>query len=207
MASNAVAAAIEKDHLEPPISAFTYVPIVTDYRADIVKIFKKAYDPSVRIKAFVLPSFSQEYVIGIRERENKYYAFKLSVKEQYWTIYHEIYINKTKDITAKGKVELSECEATISKRAYEILNQAWHKMILKTQYYNDTHRRGLDGTSYYFISSPMLIGYTWSPEPITQTGYLVNLSELLGQLAESKGSKQIEKKIIETGTQLLKSLK
>ena len=205
--TNVYATTIEKNHLEPALSVFTGFNIITEYQSDLVKLFSKAFDANVKIRTIVIPSFEPEYVIGIRERDNKYFAFKLSAKTQYWVVYRETKVEKTIDIASQKKVEVSEAEVEITKQAYKILDESWHQMIRRTKYYNDTYGRGLDGTSYHFSASRLLTGYAWSPKPNTQTGYLVKLAELLGQLTEVKDSKNIEKQLIDTGTRLLRSLK
>ena len=206
IASNVYAAEIKKDYLQPEISIFTGFRNITDYYSKVVQLFSNAYGPSVKIRTVVLPSFATEYAFGIRERDNRYYAFKLSAKSSIWVEYQETRGKTISDKSPQNEIEVQEAEAEISQQVYKNLADAWYKMLLRTKYPEEKFG-GLDGTSYHFSSYEMRAGWAWSPEPNSQTGYLVKLTELLGQLAESKDSKAIEKNILNTTTRLMKNLK
>lgn len=204
--TNVYAAEIKKDYLQPDISIFTGFRNITDYYSEVVKLFSKAYGPTVRIRTVVLPSFATEYVVGIRERDNKYYAFKLSAKRSVWAEYYQRTQEKTiSDKSNQAEIEVQENETEISQQVYKYLADSWRKMLLRTKFPEEKFG-GLDGISYHFSSYEMRAGWAWSPDPNSQTGYLVKLAELLGQLAESKESKAIEKNILNTATRLMKTL-
>jgi len=155
----------------------------------------------------VTPSFEPEYVVGIREHKQKYYAFKLSTKGSIWWDYDSKRQNKKIPAGLQQDLTVREAEVQISEQLYKTLHEAWNKMIIKTAYYEDTYSRGLDGVTYHFSISPLRAGFAWSPHPNSQTGYLAKLSELLGTLSESKDSKKLEKELSNTAEILLKSLK
>ena len=202
--TNVYAADIENNYLQPDISIFSGFRIVTDYYSKVVELFSKAYGPSIKIRTVVLPSFESEYVIGIREKENKYYVFKLSAKSSIWGEYQKTRDKKILDKSPQNEIEVQEAEAEISQQVYKILDECWHKMLQQIKY---KRLDGLDGTTYHFSTSDLLAGYAWSPNPNSQTGHLVKLTELLGQLAESKDQKAIEKQLMSAATTLIKTLK
>ena len=204
LTTNVYAAGITKDNLEPDLSIFTGFRIVTDYYSNVVTFFSKAFAPSVKLRAVVLPSFVAEYVTGIRERDNKYFAFKLTAQSQLWGEYQRKRNNM--NASAPKEIEVHESEVEISQKTYKLLDVVWRKMILNTKYYEDTFGRGLDGTSYHFSISNLHAAQTWSPKPNTQTGYLVKIADQLGQYAESKNRK-LEKELLDTTKKLMKSLK
>jgi len=195
---------MEKNQLEPDLSIFTGFRILTDYYSKVVQLFSKAYDPSVKIRTVILPSFEPEYVIGIREKENKYYAFKLFAKKHLWAEYQKGRDKTILDNSPQREIEVQESQVEISPQVYRILDECWHKMLQKIEY---KQPHGLGGTTYHFSTFDMLAGRAWSPNPNSQTGYLVKLTEQLGELTESNDSKTIEKTIQNTAKSLLNSLK
>jgi len=210
VATNAYGAEIQKNYLKPELSIFTGFAEITDYYSKLVKVFSRAYEnksPENRIviRVIVNPSFSSEYVIGIRQEGDKYIAFKLTAKENVW-----VNIQESREKTKSGglpqkKIEVDISEMEVSEQTYKAIKTSWKKMIQNTKYPNELSG-GLDGISYHFTDSNLRSGWAWNPEPESQTGYLVKLTELLGQLTESKEPKKIEIDLLNTATKLNDSL-
>ena len=54
------------------------------YREDLQDVFKTAYQPDVRLREIVEPSFWAEYAVGIREAGKGSYIFALKPSQQVW---------------------------------------------------------------------------------------------------------------------------
>ena len=71
ISSSAFSADIKRNYLEPSFSIFIGLDFITNYHLRVVELFSKAYERKssnneVKIRAIVTPSFSPEYVIGVR---------------------------------------------------------------------------------------------------------------------------------------------
>lgn len=54
------------------------------YHADLRSVFTEAFDESVTLRALVLPSFSVEFVVGVRGRGDDHEIFVLTPTTQIW---------------------------------------------------------------------------------------------------------------------------
>ena len=202
--TNAYGEEIKKNHLQPEWSVFLGHEWMTDYYSKVVNVFSNAYEGNVKFRTIITPSFNPEYAIGVRQEGDKYFAFKFTAKKNIW-----ITIQKNKETISSDlsqiKLGLHKSEVAISEQIYKIIEVSWQKMLQNTQYPKKIFG-GLDGISYHFTGSNLRTGWAWSPEPESQTGYLVKLTELLGQLTESKKQKDLETKLLNIGTRLIDSL-
>lgn len=206
IATNVKGAEIQQNHLNPELSVFTDVVWLTDYYSRLVEIFSEAYDNnlpmnSILIRAIVTPSFKNEYAIGVRRQGDKYIAFKLTAEDSVWVKIRELSEKNKLGNLQQLKIGVNVSEMELSKQLYTSINKSWQKMIMNTKYPQNA-MTGLDGISYHFTDSNLRSGRTWSPEPESQTGYLVKLTELLGQFTESQEPKKIEIKLLNTAAKL-----
>ena len=63
-----------QDHLEPDVDAFVDPD---SYLLKIRHIFARAFDEGVILRALVLPSFRDEYAVGLKQNDNGIEAFVL----------------------------------------------------------------------------------------------------------------------------------
>ncbi len=202
--NTAYASELKRNSLSTEISPFSGVTIVTDYYTYLVKIFSKAYRMhKVQLKAVVTPSFRPEYMIGVRQSGNKYYAFKRAPAKSIWAAYEDARQQKALNSFLDINFDIKEAEVEISRDMFAAIENPWTTM---TQEAKHQDIRGLDGTTYHF-SSGLVTASTWSPEPESHAGYLAKIVELLGQLTEIEDKGKIEKNILETATRLSESLK
>jgi len=198
-----------KNNLRPEISIFSGFEIVTSYYARLGAFFSNTQKNNSeynrpKLMAIINPSFRPEYAIGIRFESEKYIAFKFTAKDSIW-----VHIQESREKTNPTdftpiQIGVNVTEKEISKQTFKVIEAAWKKMIMNTKY-PEKHFSGLDGIAYHFMDGHFRTGWAWSPEPKSQTGYLVKLTELLGQFSESAETKKIENELLNIATVLFNS--
>ena len=75
---------IASEYLEPEDSAFTGFAFDTEYQARVTTVMHEAFARDVLVRMIGEPSFSPEYVLGVRKDTNGYVLFGMTPKIQLW---------------------------------------------------------------------------------------------------------------------------
>lgn len=191
------------EYLEPDDTLIS-VQKRSSYKQMVLDALSPALDRSVKIRAFVFPSFYPEYVIGLREFEDGHKLFKLEPEIQLWGFEH---LKLSKKSYVKGKsaaaddfvakqeaalprsykqVKINRCEVGIKSELAEQLIKVWEVMLLST-YHTAYNGAGLDGVYYHFSmrhNERTLAGMIWSPQERSNAGRLVAISDTMKALCE-----------------------
>jgi hypothetical protein len=162
------------DHLDPDTVAGTHA------------ILRRAFEPDVRARVLVVPSFQQQFAVGIGEREGKYAIFS-AVAAQH---------PRMKPVADPNAATL--CEVPIPSSVAEDILGIWKAMLLETAK-PQTRRFGMDGNFFHFamaIDGQWLAGQTWSPPAESRTGALIGMVYAMKSYCETKdeaGRVQLER--------------
>lgn len=188
------------------------------YKLKVRHVFRDAFENRVTIRVIVLPSFKDEYAVGLREKDGTSEVFLLEPSSRIWaTELLEMYEEgKIRMVATGGKqVPLEENEhykalketAPADYRQIKARRKArpipadvaknikaiWDEMLLSVRHPAEP-MLGADGVMYYFSASiPWrgdISGHIWSPEPDSKTGRLVALANSL--VGYAKGELTLE---------------
>jgi hypothetical protein len=199
-----------QDHLLPNVNAFAEPD---GYLLKMRHIFAQAFDGGVILRALVLPSFENEYVVGLQDIRGGVEAFVLEPSFNIWhTQLVEDFEDEIKELTRAGEAIPPETTAQLKKlkgetpadyrtikatrhacalprEVSEEIRGVWKKMLLDVRHPKEP-RDGLDGITYhfsaFFVGWGELSGEAWSPDAESKTGRLVSLAEALGDYARGK---------------------
>ena len=183
------------EHLEPEDSRFSGIPILDEYNWTVITAFDVNYDFDVKAKVIVMPSFHPEYALGIKKINNDYTVFHYVAEMSYWG-YTSLKMMKSeviqvvedgelqRDIEGIKKIEstypgdfrdikINRCEASLTPALAIDIIELWNHMLLKTTYAPE-YSGGPDGVTYHFSNNSMA-GQTWSPNPKSEPGKLVDI--------------------------------
>jgi len=189
---------------------------VPGYQPMVDSVLKEAFAPDVRLRAIVEPSFSPEYVVGVREREGGYWLFMVRPDSQVWRYMvarmaqgGQIQAYKpdgSPDTGYEARVKaglperpealkLERCEVRLKPALAAELVADWRAMLAKVRpgYRPDM---GLDGETYLFsmeVDDRTLAGGAWSPEPDSEPGRLVAVVEAMRDACRSRRSGDMRK--------------
>lgn len=168
-----------------PVNGFFYNPKKDNqYELRINKFLLSKLENHPTIRILVIPSFTSEYVISI---DNNILTYKIA-KE-----------NISNSIQKENIEETTEW-CTVDDDFSLLLKNVFVLITSKIQY-PTKNMFGEDGTSYYFMTYSgnfLRSGYTWSPDPKSRLNELVELTNLLVDLAKNKfKDEQIKSKIRE----------
>ncbi len=192
-----------EDHLEPTEGYFSLYRHQYEYYPFIYKYLIKdlAWDPVARI--LTIPSFSGENVLSIERvgpEDKKFKVIYKTCKESIWY---------KKD---KGSIEVLSFEKDIDSTTVELLRKIFEKVLADTRY-NCKGRFGLDGVTYVFTGFSLGFGVRsgeiWSPANGTKMHDLIELGDLLIELAKTENNdnrKKLEDDIKIKGNRLLKRM-
>jgi hypothetical protein len=197
--------------------------IMQSYENKARQLFSKGFDADVVFRMVCLPSFSPEWLVGVKKVDKKSVVFLLMGKEKiksHWINGHYVMLD-----TPKGKIRqweegrseilgtpVIEYSAEIDPDTKKLLNDLWETMLLGTRY-PKKYMVGFDGTNYHFSmfiwGRGDLSGKTWSPDKDTNPGRLAEIGELLADYAkaETEKRKDILKTIRTKAEELQKRLK
>jgi hypothetical protein len=169
-----------QDHLEPENGIFSGDVTLSDYYGNVRRVFSSAYAPGGTLCVVILPSFSPESVVGIRESERGLEAFVITPSCHIWNLelLQDYESGRITEIDKDGrKISLAQNEsyqklkqrtpgdvskitvATVAKPLPEPLAEqvaladrikAVWKKALLDTRYAKERHGGNDGTDYYF---------------------------------------------------------
>jgi len=202
-------------YLQPEVGLLNDEKWKVDYEYEIKKAFDKALNTDLCLKMVCLPSFQKEWLVGIKDDNNKKTVFLLTAKEHIWGYYlkkeKSSRLNST--VTQKAKedsdktIDIENKSIEIDSNTAELLSEVWTQMLLKTQH-TKNYRIGMDGANYHFYILG-IGGQVWSPIKDTNTGRLVEIGELLADYVKADVGKRkdILKTIQTKAEELQKKLK
>jgi hypothetical protein len=190
------APATAQEHLNPPGERRSEL---ADYEANVRLVLRGAFEPDVRLRVIVKPSFQPEHAIGLRERDGAFTVFSMAPKRMVWS-YSLAALMRSGGIQGMnmdgtpidmrqearkilrgmpanpGDLPVSGCVAPVDAALAETLVTSWRRMLQSVE---PNERLGLDGVTYVFSmpsSTGELVGEIWSPEEGSRTGDLVSLA-------------------------------
>jgi hypothetical protein len=192
-----------EDHLEPTEAYFSMYRHQYEYYPFVYKHLIKdlSWDPVARI--LTMPSFSGENVLSIENANKEDTKFKVIYK----ICKESIWYKKNKD-----SIEVISFENDIDSTTVILIKKIFGKVLADTRY-NKQARAGLDGVNYiftgFFLGLGVRSGEVWSPANGTKMHDLIELGELLRELAKSENSDnriKLESEIKTKGERLLKRM-
>jgi len=210
--------AAAQEYLEPEPGVLAQMD---NYDVKIGRVFAAAYAGDVVLRAFILPSFVPEEVVGIRHTDERYEAFVMAPTSTIWNteivrLYESGHIttsdNNGKPVPLAKNVEYQKLKRrtpdirkiTAKTKAVALpgplaqrIAQVWQRMLLDARH-PKAPRDGNDGATYHF--SMWIQGYgivsasIWSPDEGSRTGALTDLASALAQYAKGQlDSEQLAK--------------
>lgn len=176
-----------------PASALEACRPVDSYVGAVNKIIDTAVGGSTELALTVLPSFEAEY--GVRMIGNDVYLVQL--RPSFWESsvvvdgpgrYHHDF--------RRARVGVSIQKARLSSEVAKRVRQTYANAVSKVK---GAKAGGIDGTTYRFVLRAVGCGETWSPQPGSSDGSLVDLAELLAahaRLASPLSMRRSEAKIL-----------
>ena len=196
-----------QDHLVPPDQ-----DILPTYHATLRRVLNEGYQPQVRARVLIVPSFRPERMIGLRQKGEDFEIFSVSPTVHIWK--YEI-INSLKEGRIRvisGKTErdsitelekdlpkyptevpLKRCEVSIDASMAKAIISAWLHMLNSVQE-DKTGDIILDGTGYYFsmpVNGHELVGEVSNPRTSSRTGKLVDLAYLKDEFCQTRRPKEL----------------
>ncbi len=214
------ASAPAQDHLVPDADAFADPD---SYRLKLRDVFEEAFDEGVILRSLVLPSFTLEYLIGVKLDGEHVEAFVLEPSASVWMSerldncqnaikYHEEkgekvppeLIERLKDLKEKA-VDHREIKATrrtqpLPRELAEEIKTIWKTMLLDVRHpkeLNDiTH-----GVIYHYSAEITghgeISGNIYHPKPGSKTGDLTSVALALAEYARGKSDLDALRKKVE----------
>jgi hypothetical protein len=169
----------QSDHLEPANSVFNILDCQFEYYSQVRNILFKGLDDNPEFRFLVMPSFSPENVLNIRQDHDT---------KKYFISYHignkSIWYSDNKE-----KIKVIKREKEMSKESVELIKELYRIVINKTAFIEKDYV-GLDGVTYYFSINDhgQKTGITWSPTEGTIMAELVLIGNELIKMTEEKES-------------------
>ncbi|WP_444942389.1 hypothetical protein [Microbulbifer sp. ZKSA004] len=215
--------AFASEHLEPEDSQFSR-ELFGGYTHLVLSYLGSAYEEDVIVRLIGFPSFSPEYVLGIKQNDKENYIFFESPKMQLWgyqmmPLMEEgsVKVMNDEGEFVKDEAGLKELESQYPKSPQEIprirckkeirqeladkIQYVWQEMLYETRYPRD-FSMGADGQTYHFSAKMFgnlnYAGKVWSPSPESKTGKLVRISDLMVDYClegKRRIRKELEKKV------------
>lgn len=195
------------EHLEPEESRFQ-PSFSADYYDMVVDYFRGAYANNVSSRLLVMPSFSNEYVVALREVGREVHIFYHTPTLKLWNYTYSKIVDSgaiqvmgsdgefVKDESAAEKITKGypksyrdipkvSCSRPISNELARDIDAVWLAMLSDVRY-PEKPTLGEDGTTYHFSTAGFATfyghyyaGQVWSPSPDTNPGRLVEISDLM----------------------------
>lgn len=187
------AQASASDHLTP------YASTLSDYQSLVRAVFKDAFDPSVRVRAIVEPSFQPEFVVGIHEQAKQFKIFFLQPSRQLWG-YTTLQMLKDGEIRVQNSdgspgtqdeikrlqtklppdpkmLTLERCEADLDAELAHRVIEDWAQMLNRVAPKDPSDGQIMDGVNTYFsMRGGPAEGEALSPRQNSKPGMLVDMA-------------------------------
>ena len=191
-----------------------------DYK--VRTLFAKGYSRGIVFRMVCRPSFTPEWLVGVRKANGGYSAFVLRPQEHIWKtelvpMYESGQITEivmddsgasvsriaTNDISRLKrevpqdfrKIPVEEQSCALDPHISELLARCWSRMLLGSRHPRQSSL-GCDGTTYHFSmrvrERGIVSGRALSPSPQSQTGLLSSLGELLATYIEAPKEEKME---------------
>jgi hypothetical protein len=163
------------NYLEPEDSPFHSIPILAQYYSNINSRLLPESSSHTRALVVFLPSFQQEWALRLHGTDRSGSTITVTQGErQLW-------------FDDPDEIPISQHSLEITPDLAVAFTDALGKALLTVANVNQGSR-GLDGTTYHFSAmhsqKGWLSGKTWSPDPATVAGRLVDLVERLRSYVE-----------------------
>lgn len=134
-----------QDHLIPDIP---YIIGVNDYSIKLKDIFKKGFTENVLLRVLVLPSFSPEYMVGIRKTDISYEVFLIETCYIIWGYKEHNELNICKDFSNGDASNIRKSRKEITKQLSLRLVDVWKESLLNVKHMKKPPLI-LDGTHFH----------------------------------------------------------
>lgn len=192
------------------------------YETKVRTLFSKGYERDVVFRMVCIPSFTPEWLAGIRRTHETYLAFVLRPEKHIWKtelipMYESGQITEIvqeesgkavsriatnqiaelkkevpQDFRKIGVIEKSE---PINAETAQLLTDVWSRMLLSARHPKQANL-GCDGVTYHFSmwvpEHGVASGKIWTPEATTRTGMLSSLGELIAAYVDAPSEKKKE---------------
>ena len=210
----AARAALSQDHLIPDVGVLVDPDV---YHQKIRHVFGQAFDKDVTLRVVVLPSFKNEYAVGVRIKDEAAEVFLLEPSSSIWDTElvrlskaghirtfslkggKEIPLDDDEDFKElKRKTPADYRTIKANRKARPIprdladrLQKLWGDMLLGVKHPAEPIN-GDDGVTYHFsawlLGRGDLSGQVWSPDEDSKTGRLTALVEELAAYVKEGAS-------------------
>jgi hypothetical protein len=208
-------AASANEHLRPEDSQFTRASLppgatlLAPYHEMIITVLAGAFEQDVKARVVVMPSYTPEYALGIKEAGGTYKIFDLASESQLWSyenlrMLHELaddnFLPSESGHIAEAiaeyetilpddfhDVKTDYCEIEIPQSLGQDILSVWEKLLLETRY-GDQAPLGPDGIDYHFsmrAGGMLMGGKVWEPDPNSKTGAMVSMTETMKNLCQT----------------------
>ncbi len=192
------------------------------YDVKVRTLFTKAYERDVVFRMVCIPSFTPEWLVGIRETGETHSAFVLRPEKHIWKTelipmyesgqIRELVENEKGEVESRiatntivklkrevpqdfRQIKVTEKSEAIDAETARLLANVWSKMLLSARH-PEQSTLGCDGVTYHFsMSIPehgIASGKVWTPSPETRTGMLSSLGELVAAYVDAPSEKRQE---------------
>lgn len=194
------------DHLLPPQSIFQQYAWRSIYHAAVREVFDLSGRQDFAARVFVDPSFANQYLISIVDRDDRSFVTVVETNAIIWTVIDEPMrraglwdINKSNGPTRLGDVytdvlersegiSTNECEYEIARAERDKVVELWKQMLFKTKY-GEVRFPRVDGTAFLFAyhdseGGQLLEGWHLGPTPETSAGQLSEIAMMMGKVCD-----------------------
>jgi len=190
--------------------------VLDGYHRTVRDVFREAFDPDVRARVLVEPSFSPEFAVGLRRRGGHDVIFSLEPEKQLWgysvvqlmkngriTVLSETKENGLSDQVRKleqslpndpRSIAIRRCERRIDGPLADLIADDWKNSLREEGRWQA--ELGVDGVSYEFSMDAGTGGMTrsiWSPPASSFPGLLVSLSEGMSTYCRTRTAEDLAK--------------
>ncbi len=154
-----------------------------------------------RPRAFVLPSFANEYVVGLQPRRSNCAVLRGEAERSLWTTYQRAERKlRGSQLRRSASPEPADVNVVVHERPLDgamcaRIDDAWLQALSENRYPEQGHVAVLDGVSYHFVTWRSGYGFragvTTSPHPQTLPGRLVAVAEAMAEYAHTGAAEDL----------------
>ena len=194
------------DHLLPPQSIFQQPTWRSIYHEAVREVFNLSGRQDFAARVLVDPSFANQYLISIVDRDDRSFVTVVETNAIIWTVIDEPMskaglwdINKSNRTTRLSDVyadvlervegiSTSECEYEIMRAERDKVVELWKQMLFKTKY-GEVRFPRVDGTAFLFAyrdfeGGQLLEGWHLGPASETSAGQLSEIAMMMGEVCD-----------------------